>query len=129
MRHSQALLLATLCAGAMSIVACSAAESSVGTPGQPHRSGSNTGTGSGAGTGAAHAKLTGSAWTGLIIASGGTLALDGVDVDNAATAINTQSGNAGAKLDNGSIHAPTTPFKVDPGSKLSMTHSAVVGAK
>ena len=78
---------------------------------------------------AAHAKLTGTAWAGLVVASGGSLALDGVDIDNATIAIDTQSGNVGATYDNSVINAATNPFKVEVGSKLSMSHSMVVGSK
>jgi hypothetical protein len=213
MRHSH-LLLAALCVGSMSLIACSAAESSVGVPGQsnhapgsgstsgngsasnggnsgnsgtsgstgngatpPASGGSNTGSGGGttppsggntpppadastitssetwstgkqisksvviaagatvtiapgaqitiadsasitvqgtltasSSTGSQHVALNGTAWAGIVVAPGGTLSLDGVDITNAATAIDTQSGNVGAKLDNGSINAAATPF-------------------
>jgi hypothetical protein len=78
---------------------------------------------------ASHAKLTGTAWTGVVVAKGGTLALTSVDIDNATTAIDTQAGNVAATFDSSIINAATTPFKVDAGGKLSMTRSNVVGSK
>src|SRR5258706_16009590 len=58
---------------------------------------------------AKHAKLTGTGWTGLVIAKAGTLTADGLDIDGAAAALWTQAGNADAKFSNGVINA-TTPF-------------------
>lgn len=76
-----------------------------------------------------HAKITGDGWDGIIVASGGTLALDGVDLTNALTALNTQASNAGAAYDNGTISGSKTPFLVDAGSKLSTTRASVTGTK
>ncbi len=73
---------------------------------------------------ATHAKLTGTTWTGLVIASGGTLDADGLDITNADSAIWTETGNADAKLSNGSIDG-ATPFKMEAGSKLSIVKTKV----
>ncbi len=73
---------------------------------------------------ATHAKLTGTNWTGIVVASGGTLEADGLDIVNAASALWTQAGNVDAKLTNGSIEG-ATPFKMEAGSKLSVAKSKV----
>lgn len=81
----------------------------------------------------AHAKIAAATatgtWGGLVVASSGTLALDGVDLDNAASAIHVQAGNADAKYDRGTITAAQTPFEIDAGGKLATTRAAVLGAK
>lgn len=75
-----------------------------------------------------HALLeSASKWGGIIVAKGGTLSLDGVDLTNAATAIDTQSGNAAAAYDNATITAAGIPFEVEKGSKLTTSHSNVAG--
>lgn len=71
-----------------------------------------------------HAKLTGTKWTGLVIAKGGTLAADGLDIENASAALWTQTGNTDAKVTNGVIVADT-PFKMEAGSKLSVVKTKV----
>lgn len=71
-----------------------------------------------------HSKLTGTNWTGLVIGNGGTLEADGLDIENAASALWTQAGNVDAKLTNGNISA-ATPFKMEAGSKLSIAKSKV----
>jgi hypothetical protein len=72
----------------------------------------------------AHAKLTGTKWTGLVIAKGGRLEADGLDIENASAALWTRSGNADARFANGSIVA-SSPFKMEPGSKLSIVKTNV----
>ncbi len=74
-----------------------------------------------------HATLTGTSWGGIIVAPGGTLTLDGVDITNASTAIQTNANDAKATYDNGTITAASTPFQVDNGSTLSTTHATVAG--
>jgi len=73
---------------------------------------------------AAHAKLTGTGWTGLVVANGGTLSADGLDIENAASAIWTQTGNKGASFTNGLIDG-ATPFKMESGSKLAISKTNV----
>ncbi|MEA2752986.1 MAG: hypothetical protein QOI41_7129 [Myxococcales bacterium] len=75
---------------------------------------------------ASHAKLTGANWKGIIVASGGTLNVDGLDISNAEVGAWTQTGNTDATMLNSSISAAATPFKMEPGSKLTITKSSVV---
>jgi hypothetical protein len=75
---------------------------------------------------ATHAKITGTSWTGIVVASGGTLSLDGVDLVNAGTALSLQKGGNG-EYDDGTITAATTPFSVDAGGALTTKHSVVAG--
>jgi hypothetical protein len=72
----------------------------------------------------AHAKLTGSGWAGIIVASGGTLSIDGLDITGAQSAIWTQAGNLDATLTNSSIDGQTA-FKMEAGSKLTITSTTV----
>ena len=76
---------------------------------------------------AAHAKLTGAAWTGIVVASGGTLSLDGVDLVNAASAIVVQKGAAAAAYDDATITAATAPFTIAAGAALTTRKSTVAG--
>jgi hypothetical protein len=71
---------------------------------------------------AAHAKITGSggSWGGLVVASGGTLSADSLDLSGASKALWTQKGNADATFANGTITADT-PFTMEAGSKLTLT--------
>ncbi|MEO6574491.1 MAG: hypothetical protein ABIP89_11675 [Polyangiaceae bacterium] len=71
---------------------------------------------------AAHAKLTGTGWTGILVVSGGTLTIDGVDIVGATTAIESEGT---ATFDHGALTGATTPFLVDIGGKISTTHSSV----
>jgi hypothetical protein len=72
---------------------------------------------------ATHAKLTSTAaWGGIIVASGGSMTLTGVDLDNAGV---TANGNdLAAQYDYGTITSGL--FTVDVGGKLSTDHAAVV---
>ncbi len=72
---------------------------------------------------AAHAKLDGAAWSGLVIGSGGVLDADGLDVKGADAGLWTQTGST-ATFKNGVISADS-PFKMEPGSKLSVVKSKV----
>jgi hypothetical protein len=76
-----------------------------------------------------HAKLSGAGWIGVVVAAGGTLALDGVDISGATTAIQAQANDAKAEYDNGTIDSATTPFAVDKGGKLSTSHATVTGTR
>jgi len=73
-----------------------------------------------------HAKITGASWTGIVVASGGTLNVDGVDLVNPGTAIDLQKGGTG-EYDDGTITAATTPFDVEAGGTLTTKHSTVAG--
>ena len=65
------------------------------------------------------------AWSGIVVAQGGSLALDGVDIENARAAIEVQTGAASARYDRGTIRASKAPFTVDAGAALTTAHSAV----
>jgi hypothetical protein len=72
----------------------------------------------------AHAKITGSSWKGIVVASGGDASLDGVDIAGADVAIDVQNGGS-ASYDDGSVTG--TPFKVEKGGKLTTAHADVKG--
>jgi hypothetical protein len=74
---------------------------------------------------ASHAKLGGANWKGIVIASGGALDVDGLDITNAEIGMWTQTGNLSAVMLGSSITNAATPFKMEPGSKLSVTKSTV----
>jgi hypothetical protein len=74
---------------------------------------------------ASHAKLGGANWKGIVVASGGTLNVDGLDITNAEIGMWTQAGNLDAVMLNSSITNAATPFKMEPGSKLTVTKSTV----
>lgn len=75
-----------------------------------------------------HAKLLGKNWKGIVIASGGTLEVDGLDITDAEIGAWAMTGNTGATFLNSSITNAATPFKMEPGAKLSFTKSKVVKA-
>lgn len=77
---------------------------------------------------ASHAKLTGANWTGIVVASGGTLNVDGLDIENAANGVWTQTGNLDATMLDSSITSAAVPFKMEPGSKLTFNKSKVLKA-
>jgi hypothetical protein len=74
-----------------------------------------------------HAKLTGTGWTALSVASGGTLTLDGVDITGAATALQTQVGAVKAEYDAGTITGAATPFDLAKGTTLGTKNATVTG--
>jgi hypothetical protein len=76
-----------------------------------------------------HAKLTGASWTGLVVNTGGTLSLDGVDITGASTALQTNTGATKAEYDDGTITGASQPFNVGTGSTLGMKHANVAGTK
>jgi hypothetical protein len=78
--------------------------------------------------GAAHAKITGANWKGIVVASGGTLVVDGLDITNAENGVWTLKGNLDAKVTNALITSAAAPFKMEAGSKLSVIKSKVVKA-
>ena len=71
---------------------------------------------------AKHAKLTGMGWAGIVVASGGTLSLVGVDLSGAG--IQANGGDTAASYDYGTITGGA--FTVDAGGKLTTDHAAVV---
>jgi hypothetical protein len=75
---------------------------------------------------ASHAKLTGMNWKGIVVASGGTLTVEGLDIENAVNGMWTQAGNVDATMLDSSISAASVPFKMEPGSKLTFTKSKVL---
>jgi hypothetical protein len=78
--------------------------------------------------GTTHADITSATtWGGIVVASGGTLQLDSVDIGNAKMALWTESGNTAATYANGTITGGQ-PFNMAPGSKLSLSHATVTGA-
>jgi hypothetical protein len=79
-------------------------------------------------SGGAQAKLTGTKWVGLVVAPGGTLALDGVDIENAKVAIDVQAKAAAASYGHGTITAATAPFLVEAKAALTTSHATVVGS-
>jgi hypothetical protein len=76
---------------------------------------------------ATHARLVAPAnWAGILVAPGGSLALDGVDLVGANTAIEVQAGATQARYDHGIIDGATTPFQIDSGAALTTTGAVVV---
>ena len=80
-------------------------------------------------TGATHASISGMNWKGIVVASGGTLNVDGLDIKDAEIAVFTQKGNLDATLLNSSVLNAGNPFTMEAGSKLTVTKSKVVGTK
>jgi hypothetical protein len=70
----------------------------------------------------AHAKIDGASWKGIVVASGGMLAADGLDLSGADVAIEVDGGGT-ATFDHGNISG--TPFAVAKGGKLSTSHANV----
>jgi hypothetical protein len=79
--------------------------------------------------GATHAKLapTSGTWSGLVVAQGGKLTLDSVDIAAAKIGIWTQKSNVDATYANGTMDA-NQPFQMEAGSKLSVSKSTVKAA-
>jgi hypothetical protein len=73
------------------------------------------------------ATITGTGWKGIVVASGGTLNLTGVDISGAMTAIDVQKGATMAEYDSGTINAATTPFNIESGGTFSTTSATVTG--
>jgi len=74
-----------------------------------------------------HAVLTGTSWTGISVASGGTLSLDGVDITGASTALATLTGATSAEYDNGTITGSATPFDLAKATTLGTKNATVTG--
>jgi hypothetical protein len=75
-----------------------------------------------------HAKITGSGWNGIVVAGGGTVSLEGVDLVRASTALDIQMG-AKAEYDDGNIDGAATPFSVEAGGALTTQRSTVTGPR
>ena len=73
-----------------------------------------------------HATLTGAAWQGIQVAVHGVVTLDGLDVTNAATALDV-SGDGKSTYDHGTI-TNASPFVVAVGANLTTTGAKVVKA-
>jgi hypothetical protein len=71
-----------------------------------------------------HAKITGSAWGGIVVASGGAVMLTGVDLVDPMVAFLVQSGNASAEYDYGTITGAHTPFNIATGGTFKTDHAA-----
>ena len=72
---------------------------------------------------ATHAKLTGSGWTGIVVASGGTVNLNGVDMSGASVALDV---HGTAEYDNGTINSAAA-FNVESGGALTTKKSTFAG--
>lgn len=71
-----------------------------------------------------HASISCASWAGIIAASKGKLELDGLDIENAARAIETTPGSTGS-YSNGTIKLSTRPFTVRANSTLTVTKATV----
>ena len=76
---------------------------------------------------AARATLTGTGWTGLVVAAGGHLTLDGVDLAGATTPLDVRTGGI-ATVGHGTLTGATRPFAMQAGATLSISHVTVVAA-
>jgi hypothetical protein len=79
-----------------------------------------------------HARIApataGDTWGGLVVAAGGTLDADGLDLDGTTKAVSVLPGATAARYDRGTISGVEVPFKVEPGARLDTAHATVVGA-
>jgi hypothetical protein len=73
------------------------------------------------------ATLTGAAWTGILVGSGGVLSLDGVNITGASTALATATGATSAEYDDATITGAATPFNLAKGTSLGTKHATVTG--
>jgi hypothetical protein len=67
-------------------------------------------------------------WGGIVIATGGQLDADGLDLADAATALEVQGDSMSSRYDDGTISDAQVPFKVDTGARLDTAHAAVTNA-
>src|SRR5262249_9348129 len=76
---------------------------------------------------ASHAKITSTGrWAGVIVAPGGTLDADGLDLENSTAGVDVQGGAKSARYDDGTITAAKNPFAIEKGGKLTTAHAKVV---
>lgn len=73
---------------------------------------------------ASHAKLTGTGWTGIVVATGGSMTLAGVDLENSTSGIHVNGNNVAAEYDYGTMTGGM--FTVDVGGTFKTDHAAVV---
>jgi len=71
-----------------------------------------------------HATLTGKAWTGIIVASGGSMNLTGVDLENSTSGIHVNGSDTVAKYDYGIMTGGM--FTVDTLGTMTTDHATVV---
>ena len=80
----------------------------------------------------AHARIeeasAGAGWGGLVIAEGGTLDADGLDLTGAPEALHLLTGSLPSHYDHGTISGADTPFDVEKGARLDTAHATVVAA-
>jgi hypothetical protein len=75
-----------------------------------------------------HATLTGTGWGGIVVASGGTVSLTGVDLVNPTTGFAVAAGDTSAEYDYGTITSARTPFNVSKGGTFKTDHAATATA-
>ena len=72
-----------------------------------------------------HAKISCKTWQGIVVAQGGALISEGLDLENPDIGITTQAGLVDAKWDYGVMTGAQTPFLVGPGSVFNTTGSKI----
>lgn len=68
-----------------------------------------------------HAKIVCPRWRGLQVAQNGSLAIQGLDIENAEVGVDTTNGAGAVELSDSSILATIRPFRVGAGSTLTLT--------
>jgi hypothetical protein len=76
--------------------------------------------------GGGQASISGTSWTGIVVARGGTLNLDGVDLSGAQTALSVQPG-AQATFADAAITSPHLPFTIGESGTLTLNNVQVTG--
>jgi len=78
----------------------------------------------------ARAKISCAEWGGIVVAQGGVVDLNGIDLDNAGTTIETTVGAGESKLTDATIRNSLKPFLIRKQSKLTLTNvKAITPAK
>ncbi len=72
---------------------------------------------------AAHARITCSRWSGLVVSAGGHLDLEGIELENGQVGILTASGAAASTFTDGAILSSLKPLVIGPGSRLTISRS------
>ncbi|HVX98094.1 MAG TPA: hypothetical protein VHK47_24485 [Polyangia bacterium] len=67
-------------------------------------------------------------WAGIVVANGGQLDADGLDLVSPETALTVGAGSLGARYDHGTITSPAVPFRIEAGARLDTAYAAVVDA-
>jgi hypothetical protein len=73
--------------------------------------------------------VAGDTWGGLIVASGGALDVEGLDLEDADTALSVETGATGASFAGGTITRALHPFDVARGATLGLRGATVLEAK